>query len=124
QRALEAALERAEALTGSDVEVMAGWPPRDRVVLGCLSGLWRKVPASHWDGWVSDFRAEYGFPAAARFPPAEFEQTEDVNERTAALARLLGQRLNTIRVWIHRGRERLWQLAYVRDRLSSSEDHL
>jgi RNA polymerase sigma factor (sigma-70 family) len=123
RRALEAALERGESLPSGDVEAMDGWPPRDRVVLGCLSGLWRKAPPGRWERWLEECREENGFPPEGGFPPDGFEDL-GAPDRTAALADLLGQRLNTLRVWIHRGRGRLWQLSYVRDRISLTEDSL
>lgn len=97
---------------------MDGWPVRDRVVMGCLSGVWQKVPEERWRGWLDAFRNEYGSPEPGRFPPDHFEFIDDANDRTAALAGLLGQRVSTLRVWIHRGKERLWRLSYVQDRLA------
>jgi RNA polymerase sigma factor (sigma-70 family) len=117
RQALEVALERAEMLSGEDVARMAAWPVRDRVVLGCLAGLWRKLPADRWAKWVEEFRGEYGCPVPGAFPPDDLVNQEGVAERTALLAELLGLRLNTLRVWIHRGRQRLWQLSYVRDQV-------
>jgi RNA polymerase sigma factor (sigma-70 family) len=117
RQALEAALERTEMLRGEDVARMAAWPVRDRVVLGCLAGLWAKLPADRWAAWVEEFRSEHGWPAPGAFPPDDLANREDVAERTAFLAELLGVRLGTLRVWVHRGRQRLWQLSYVRDRV-------
>jgi hypothetical protein len=124
QAALETAIQRSQPLPAADVVKMGDWPARDRVVLGCLCGVWRKVPPAHWQRWVDEFRQEYGAPTPGGFPPDDFEGNDDVNERTATLADLLGQRLNTLRVWIHRGKRRLWQLAYVRERIEPREDDL
>ena len=121
--ALETALERNEPLPAADVENMDGWPPRDRVVLGCLSGVWRKVPNALWARWLDEFRDEYGFPAPGGFPPDAFE-TKDIHDRSSLLAELLGQKLNTLRVWIHRGRQRLCQLAWVKERILVREEDL
>jgi DNA-directed RNA polymerase specialized sigma24 family protein len=122
RRALEDSLQRSEPLPAADIERMDGWPPRDRIVLGCLSGVWRKVPSPRWTRWVDECRQEYGYPAPGGFPPDAFENSDNANDRTAALADLLGQRLNTIRVWIHRGRQRLRELTYVSDRIGVRED--
>jgi hypothetical protein len=116
RNAIEQAIDATEAFVADDVAIIAGWPHRDRLVLLCLAGLWHKVPAREWTTWVTEHRDRYGTPDDP-FPPEMLAACEQLAARNAVLAVALNVKRNTLSVLLYRGKYRLAELRYVRDRL-------
>src|SRR5207248_4162462 len=51
---LSRVLASTEPLPEADMQVIRGWPVRDRLMLLCWVGLWRRVPEAHWDRWTRE----------------------------------------------------------------------
>jgi DNA-directed RNA polymerase specialized sigma24 family protein len=103
----EPADEPPERLTPQITEAMNGWPLGQRLVLLCLTGLWREVPHARWREWWSAY-SPGGEPCLTDpFPPGEFEMCPDAQERADLLAQLLRIRRGTLAVWVHRCTARL-----------------
>jgi DNA-directed RNA polymerase specialized sigma24 family protein len=92
-----------------DLERIEGWVPVNRVLLLCLAGLWRKVPAERWQTWLE--QADFVPP----FPPAELTDREEVTERLTFLASFLGILPNTLSVRWSRYRALLADLDFIQE---------
>jgi DNA-directed RNA polymerase specialized sigma24 family protein len=119
--AVERAIDSSQPFAHEDLVLIRGWPNRDRVVLLCLAGVWNKVPAAEWDGWVAEHRERCGVPAPGAFPPAALGRCDQVAERNALLADCLHLRRNTLSVLLYRGKSRLLELRYVREQLEPAK---
>ncbi len=122
RHALERAWARDEPLGELDLRAVGAWSLRERLVLLCLSGLWRKVPPVLWGEWVDEHRRWHGTPPSGLFPPDELGDSEQLAERNGALARLLGLKRNTLSVCLFRGKARLASLRCVRELLETTPD--
>jgi DNA-directed RNA polymerase specialized sigma24 family protein len=115
--AVERALDARELFSAEDVQRITAWPTRLRLVLLCLSGLWRKVPTSDWESWVVEHRTLHRSPESVPFPSATLDAADAVAVRRRLLAVELHLQPNTITAQVCRGRDRLRELAYVRERI-------
>ena len=59
--ALERALDSATPFGAADLKAIGEWPVRDRVVLLCLAGLWRKVRRRLADEFIALMRERVPF---------------------------------------------------------------
>jgi hypothetical protein len=118
--AVERALDTSEPFGQEDLRLIAAWPPRDRLVLLCLAGLWEKVPAPDWKRWIVEHRDRFGVPDGEPFPPDSLPNCVQIAERNELLSAALNIKRNTLSVLLYRGKSRLLELRYVRDRLDLS----
>jgi DNA-directed RNA polymerase specialized sigma24 family protein len=108
QSELEYALDRQAPFSPRDLARIGAWKPQQRLVLLCLSLLWRKVPPDVWRQWADQCGLGPGFP------PPEFEDHLGPHERTTALAGLMGLQRNTLyKIWT-RNRGELGALDYLK----------
>jgi DNA-directed RNA polymerase specialized sigma24 family protein len=117
QLAVERSLDASEPFGQEDLLMMGNWPPRDRLALLCVAGLWQKVPTPDWRRWVAEHRDRFGSPAGEPFPPDALAACDQIAERNELLSAALNIKRNTLSVLLYRGKARLLELAYVRDRL-------
>jgi DNA-directed RNA polymerase specialized sigma24 family protein len=115
--AVERAIDSSQSFASDDLSLIRAWPHRDRLILLCLTGLWSKIPATEWGQWVADHRTEHGVPVQGEFPPSALSRCDQIADRNALLAETLQLRRNTLSVLLHRGKDRLLELRYVRELL-------
>jgi DNA-directed RNA polymerase specialized sigma24 family protein len=118
--AVERAADSRAQVHAGDLQLIATWPLRQRIVLLCLTGLWIRIKPSLWQQWVADYRQAYGSPVLASFPPPELQDCEEIAQRNGILAAALNLRRNTLSVWLHRGKPLLLDLQCVRELLPTS----
>lgn len=114
--ALEQASDSADTFGTDDLALIAAWPHRDRLVLLCLAGLWHKIPGHEWTCWVGEYRDRHGVPDDP-FPPNALAGCDQLAARNEVLAVALHLKRNTLSVALYRGKFRLSELRYVRDRI-------
>jgi hypothetical protein len=85
-RANASALVCTEELPELDLDEIARWKPRDRILLPAYCGFWHRIPHRHWLVWVY----EAGVGASRHFPSREFFEEDGCNLRHEILARDLG----------------------------------
>lgn len=120
QLAIERSLDSTDSFARHDLTLIETWPPRDRLVLLCVAGLWHKVPAADWGRWVAEHRDRFGFPHGESFPPEALADCDLVAERNEVLSAALNIKRNTLSVLLYRGKDRLLDLRYVRGCLDQS----
>lgn len=99
-------------LSAADLDRVRTWPTRVRVHLLLIVGnLWKLAPESEWRSWL----AELGLPED--FPPAEFEQFDNLPDRNAAIAAAFGVKRDVVNQWLFRSRRYLAELECARKRL-------
>jgi DNA-directed RNA polymerase specialized sigma24 family protein len=111
--ALERAIDRRDPFSAEDLQRLGFLDVQDRVVLLVIAGLWPKVPAGEWNCWVDVFGQE------PPFPPVEFLHLEEPAARVRYLAPLLDMRPNTLQQQWCRNKEKLTNLKYIQDLLTS-----
>lgn len=107
--AVEIELDLGTPFSPPDVARVRVWKAIDRIVLLCLAGLWRKVPAALW----RKSAVECGL--ALPFPPPGFGRCQDREERNEMLARAMGWRRNTLAQRWCRRRHLLDDLDFVHE---------
>lgn len=121
REAIERAIDAAGGFGSDDLAVISGWPHRDRLVLLCLAGLWQKIPGRAWVDWVREHRDTYGTPDDP-FPPDGLAGCDRLADRNAVLAVALNLKRNTLSVVLYRGKFRLAELRYIKDRLGEQAE--
>jgi DNA-directed RNA polymerase specialized sigma24 family protein len=106
--AIESALDQESRFSSDDLEILAAWPVRRRLVVLSLALLWPRVPGELWDRWVQEAQAR------PPVPPNGFADLEQPGERYAALAASLGMLPNTLCVTWSRHVGRLAELPFLR----------
>jgi DNA-directed RNA polymerase specialized sigma24 family protein len=96
-----------EPLSPGELDIVATWPPGQRLALLCLTGLWRDIPEATWREWYTVYAPGGGPVLSSPFPPQEFEMCPVAQQRADILAQLLQVRRGTLAVWVHRCTGRL-----------------
>lgn len=122
RQALERAIDALEVFGEHDLQVLRGWPLRDRLVLLCITNLWTKVPNGVWREWVLNHRDRYGVPDGDLFPPTALADCHLVSEKNEILSGTLEIKRNTLSQLLCRGKQRLLDLRYIREFLDISEE--
>ena len=104
------------AFNDEDVNEMATWPVKFRLVLVFRGGLWRKVPSDILKAWVSEAADAMNFsPEAFHAAVATWDPYEPSPQRNEPLAAALGWKGNRVAVIWNREQSRLHRLLFVRD---------
>ncbi|OWK41130.1 hypothetical protein FRUB_05022 [Fimbriiglobus ruber] len=99
----------------ADEDRIASWPPRERVELMCMSGLFVKLTETVWGQYLRDYESCTSIPLARPFPPAAVLAAENPADRTRPLAAALGLKSNTLSVRWMRAHQRLGELDVIRE---------
>lgn len=98
----------------ADLRRIEGWPPRVRVELLTMSGLFVKVPPDMWERFLNEWELERHQTLVRPFPPEKVFAAEDPAARTQPLAAALEMPANTLSQRWKRGKERLDELDFVK----------
>lgn len=100
----------------ADEAAIRRWTPRDRVEALCLSGLYVKLEALAWDGFLCDYENATGRPLPRPFPTTVVSDAGSPRVRTRPLAAALGiDKPNSLSVRWSRHKERLGRLDFVQE---------
>jgi DNA-directed RNA polymerase specialized sigma24 family protein len=109
QELLERAIDAQDEFPAAVVEKIAQWrPARDRVLLMCIGGCWRKVPKADWDQWLAECDV-------SEFSDQRLAACVDYLDRQNEVARLLGYTPAAIHVIWCRKKQLLADLTYFKD---------
>lgn len=101
-----------QPLSEEDLKRIEAWPPSKRAYLILICGnLWQAVPQERRSEWMS----AAGLPDD--FPPPDFENLDAVSERNQLLADAFGVSRNLLSQWLHRSKDLLRELDWLRERM-------
>jgi DNA-directed RNA polymerase specialized sigma24 family protein len=98
-----------------DLNVIRGWPSRDRVEALSMSGLYVKLPSDVWELFLAEYEQTVRIVLPRPFPPLAVTAAADPRSRTRPLATALGiDKPNTLSVRWGRVKQRLEELIFIR----------
>ena len=115
QAALDRSVDGPERFSEGDMGAVRTWPLPQRLALLSLTGLWEKRAREIWQNWVEEYRASRDSDLPSPFPPEELRGCDGIAERNGILCGAMKLQRNTLSVWLHRFRQRLGDLQYVRE---------
>jgi len=102
-----------ELFDDESLNLVTSWPPVDRLMLLCLSGMMVKIGQPLWLEFIEQAEADLGFELPHPFPVRLILDSDDPSSRMSIVAALLGRLTNTLSVQWKRKKHLLRELAII-----------